>query len=94
MRLLLVEDIWQFSDSWRSPCGQGSFPSRHTIAAFSVATVFANRYPNHRWLPWLAYGLAATVAFSRLSQQAHFSSDIFANAFLGDAISHHVALQR
>lgn len=73
--------------------GQDSFPSGHAIAAFSIATVFANRYSRHRWVPWLAYGLAATVAFSRLPLQAHFSSDIFAGAVFGYAISRYVVLQ-
>jgi membrane-associated phospholipid phosphatase len=31
--------------------GIGSFPSGHTIAAFSIATVFAKRYPHPRWVP-------------------------------------------
>jgi membrane-associated phospholipid phosphatase len=74
--------------------GQGSFPSGHAIAAFSIATVFADRYPRHRWVPWLAYGLAATVAFSRLPLQAHFSSDVFVGAVFGYTISHYVVLQR
>jgi hypothetical protein len=36
--------------------GAGSFPSGHAIAAFSVATVVARRYGNHRWVPYAAYG--------------------------------------
>ena len=73
--------------------GQGSFPSGHTIAAFSIATVFATRYARHRWVPWLAYGLAASVAFSRVTLQKHFTSDVFAGAVLGYTISRYVALQ-
>ena len=38
-----------------------SFPSGHTIAAFSLATVFAERYHQHRWMPWVAYGMASLV---------------------------------
>lgn len=74
--------------------GQGSFPSGHAIAAFSIATIFANRYSRHRWVPWVAYGLAASVAFSRITLQAHFTSDVFAGAVLGYAISHYVVLRR
>jgi len=73
--------------------GQGSFPSGHAIAAFSIATIFADRYSRHRWVPWLAYGLAATVAFSRLPLQAHFTSDIFVGAVFGYTISHYAVLQ-
>ena len=73
--------------------GVGSFPSGHTIAAFSIATVFAQRYPNPRWHVWVAYGLAGLVGFSRVSRQSHFPSDVFAGAALGYAIAHYVVLR-
>jgi hypothetical protein len=87
-----------FSDSWfrtqnRSAGGFGSFPSGHTITAFSVATVFAERYRTHRWVPWVAYGLAGVVGLSRLNAQAHFPSDIFLGAALGYSISHFAVLR-
>src|SRR6184192_4438522 len=53
------------------------FPSGHSIGAFSLATVFARRYREHRWVPWVAYGLAGLVSFSRITAQAHFPSDVF-----------------
>lgn len=74
--------------------GRGSFPSGHTIAAFSLATVFADRYRQRRWVPWLAYGLAGLVGFSRITLQSHFPSDVFAGAALGYAVSHYVVLRR
>jgi membrane-associated phospholipid phosphatase len=88
-----------FSHSWFQEArgsylgGVGSFPSGHEIAAFSVATVFAKRYPNPRWHVWLAYGLASLVGFSRLSLQSHFSSDVFAGAALGFTVAHYVVLR-
>ena len=87
-----------FDDSWFRAhgtliSGRGSFPSGHTIAAFSVATVFADRYRNHRWVPWVAYGLAGVVGFSRVSLSAHFPSDVFAGAALAYVISHYVVLR-
>jgi len=87
-----------FSESWfRShgtvTGGRGSFPSGHAIAAFSVATVFADRYREHRWVPWVAYGLAGLVGFSRITLQSHFPSDVFAGATLGYVISHYVVLR-
>jgi membrane-associated phospholipid phosphatase len=87
-----------FSDSWFQGHGnvlrgRGSFPSGHTIAAFSIATVFADRYREHRWVPWVAYGLASLVGFSRITLQSHFPSDVFVGAVLGYAISHHVVLR-
>ncbi len=88
-----------YSDTWfenyQPPLlGEEGFPSGHTIAAFSVATVFARRYGNHRWVPWVAYGAATAVGFSRVSLQAHFPSDVFAGAVFGYVISRYVVLRR
>jgi membrane-associated phospholipid phosphatase len=86
-----------YSDTWfktyQPPLrADTSFPSAHTIAAFSVATVFARRYGNHRWVPWVAYGAATLVGFSRVSLQAHFPSDVFAGAAFGYIISRFVVM--
>ena len=85
-----------FSDSWfrshRGPfyLGAGGFPSGHTLAAFSIATIFADRYRSHRWVRWVAYTGAGAIAFSRMTKQAHFPSDVFAGAVLGYATAHFV----
>jgi len=73
--------------------GHGSFPPGHAAAAFSVATVISRRYPNHRWLPYVAYGLAGVVAFSRVSLTSHFPSDVFMGAALGYTVSRYVVLR-
>jgi membrane-associated phospholipid phosphatase len=70
-----------------------SFPSGHTIVAVAVATVIARRYRSHRWVPWVAYGLAGTIGFSRMSLRAHFPSDVFLGAALGYAIARYDVLQ-
>jgi membrane-associated phospholipid phosphatase len=67
-----VQGRGNFSDTWfdgklNSVGGNGSFPSGHTIAAFSAATVIAQRYRSHRWIPYVAYGAASLIGFSRLS---------------------------
>lgn len=80
-----------YSDTWTEGSigsnTHASFPSGHTIVAFSIATIVARRYPGHRWLPFVAYGLAGAVAFSRISSSAHFASDVFAGAALGYTIA-------
>jgi PAP2 superfamily len=81
-----------FSDSFFhshvTPFGKGSsFPSGHAAAAFSIATVIATRYSRHRWVPWLAYGLATAVSFSRVPALAHYPSDVFLGAALGYTIT-------
>jgi len=73
--------------------GNGSFPSGHAIAAFSIATVVAHRYRTHRWVPYTAYGLAAVVGFSRLTLSAHFTSDVFMGAVFGYSISRFAVLR-
>ena len=83
-----------FFESHRSVTGiSSSFPSGHTTAAFAVATVFAHRYRQHRWVPWVAYGAAAAVGFSRVTLQSHFPSDVFLGAALGYSISRFVVLR-
>jgi len=62
-----------------------SFPSGHAAQAFSVATVVAYRYRNHRWVPWVAYGIATAISLSRVTTLKHFPSDIFVGAALGYA---------
>ena len=86
-----------FADTWTEARGSvlgaySSFPSGHTIEAFSIATIFAERYRKHRWVPWVSYGLASLVGFSRIPLQAHFPSDVFVGAALGYFISRDVVL--
>lgn len=86
------EDTWlaDKTAAWR---GRGSFPSGHMIAAMSIATTFADRYPKPAWHRWVAFGLAGLVGFSRITTQAHFPSDVFAGAVLGYSITHFVVLR-
>jgi len=42
------------------------------MMAFSVATVFAERYKRHKWVPYVAYTLATAISFSRISTGSHF----------------------
>ncbi|MDE3198096.1 MAG: phosphatase PAP2 family protein [Acidobacteriota bacterium] len=88
-----------YADTWFESGGsplsaRGGFPSGHTIAAFSIATIVARRYGNHRWVPYAAYGLATAVALSRLTLSAHFLSDVFAGAALGYSISRFEVLRQ
>jgi membrane-associated phospholipid phosphatase len=99
VRPAAVSTNGNFSDTWFESGGSlirgsGSFPSGHTIAAFSVATVAARRYGNHRWVPYIVYGAAALVGFSRLSLSAHFLSDVFMGGVLGYSISRFAVLRQ
>jgi membrane-associated phospholipid phosphatase len=94
-----VPSTGNLADTWfESPggvgLGRGSFPSGHTIVAFSVATVMARRYgKTHRWVPYVAYGLAATIGLSRMSTLNHFPSDVFLGAALGYSVSRFAVLR-
>jgi len=67
-------------------------PSGHAAGVFAVTTIVANRYHNHRWAPWLLYGFATAVSFSRVTNRAHFPSDVFLGAALGYTISRYQVL--
>lgn len=95
-----VSPSGDFGDTWFEGRGSGwgtagSFPSGHTSAAFAVATVMARRYgKQRRWVPYVAYGLAATVGISRLTLSAHFPSDVFVGATLGYSIGRFAVLRQ
>jgi membrane-associated phospholipid phosphatase len=69
-------------------------PSGHTIAAFSVAMIVARRCGNHKWVPYVSYGMAALVGFSRLTLSAHVVSDVFVGGALGYSVSRFAVLQQ
>ncbi|HVP54018.1 MAG TPA: phosphatase PAP2 family protein [Candidatus Eisenbacteria bacterium] len=68
----------------------GSFPSGHAALAWTLASVVAHEYP--RWPVELAmYGLATTVATTRVTGGQHFPSDVFVGSTLGYLVGRYVA---
>jgi membrane-associated PAP2 superfamily phosphatase len=82
-----------FFSGGKSPFSGSSFPSGHAAGVFSVATVVASRYRNHKWVPWLAYSFATVISFSRVTTSAHFPSDVFLGAALGYTVTKYAVLQ-
>lgn len=82
-----------FFSGGKSPFKGSSFPSGHAAGAFAVATVVATRYHTHRWVPWVVYGFATAVSFSRVTTSAHFPSDVFLGAALGYTITRYQVLR-
>jgi membrane-associated phospholipid phosphatase len=82
-----------FFSGGESPFKGSSFPSGHAAGAFAVATVVATRYHTHRWVPWVVYGFATAVSFSRVTTSAHFPSDVFLGAALGYTITRYQVLR-
>jgi membrane-associated phospholipid phosphatase len=81
-----------FFSGGKSPFKGSSFPSGHAAGVFSIATVVACRYHNHRWVPWAAYGFATVISLSRVTTLAHFPSDVFLGAALGYTITRYGTL--
>jgi undecaprenyl-diphosphatase len=68
-----------------------SFPSGHSLNAFAVTTVLAAQFP---LATPVLYGLAASIATSRVFLGRHFLGDIVAGAMIGIAIGTSVVLYR
>jgi len=84
-----------FFNGGKSPLHGSSFPSGHSTAVWSVATVVAERY-RHRgkpWIPILSYTLATAISFSRITESAHFASDVWMGASLGYTIAKYQTLK-
>lgn len=67
-----------------------SFPSGHSVSAFSVASVYAASYDSLA-VKAAAYGLAGAVALQRVYSDKHWASDVFFGAALGTAMGRMVA---
>jgi membrane-associated phospholipid phosphatase len=86
-------------DHWAGPAalfksgGGGrytSFPSGHSAAAFSLATVVAMEYRHLKWVPVVAYTLAGGVGLSRMTLDKHWASDVFIGAVVGHCVARFV----
>jgi membrane-associated phospholipid phosphatase len=83
-----------FFNAGKSPFKGSSFPSGHSTAVWSVATIVAERY-RHRgkpWIPVLSYTLATAISLSRITTAAHFPSDVWLGASLGYSIAKYQTL--
>jgi undecaprenyl-diphosphatase len=65
------------------PPDRFSFPSGHTMTAFSIALVVSYFYPS---LEATLFFLAASIAVSRVVLGMHFLSDVLAGVVLGVAL--------
>ena len=74
--------------------GGSSFPSGHALSAWSLATVVAQEYGQHRPLLRVGlYGLAAAVSISRYTGRNHFLSDALLGSAMGYGIGRYVFRQ-
>jgi membrane-associated phospholipid phosphatase len=70
------------SDDARPFSGHTSFPSGHTALAFALARSL-DRETDARWIPAVAYPVAALVGWSRVRSESHWTSDVVVGAALG-----------
>jgi len=66
--------------------GYNSFPSGHSSAIFSIATVIALEYWDTKWVPIVCFGLAGFTALYRLAINDHWASDVLFGSALGFAV--------
>jgi membrane-associated phospholipid phosphatase len=67
----------------------GSFPSSHSMLAWSLAGVLAGQYPS-KWVQVGAYSLASSVSLTRVLGQEHFPTDVLVGGAAGWLIGHYV----
>ena len=66
-----------------------SFPSSHSLLAWSSAAVIAGEYPS-RWVQFGVYSMAAGVSVTRVLGQEHFPSDVLVGSAAGWLVGHYV----
>jgi membrane-associated phospholipid phosphatase len=81
-----------FFNGSHNPFNSGGFFSDHAMAATAVAAILAHRYRQHRWVPFVAYGLAGVISFSRITTSNHFPGDAFFGGAMGFVIARYVVL--
>jgi membrane-associated phospholipid phosphatase len=70
--------------------GGSSFPSGHSISAWSLAAVVADEYHDHVAVQVAAYGIAGAVSIARFTGRKHYLSDVLVGSALGWGIGHYV----
>jgi membrane-associated phospholipid phosphatase len=67
----------------------GSFPSSHSMLAWTVAAVVAGEYPS-KWVQLSVYSVASGVSLTRVLGQEHFPTDVLLGGVAGWLIGHYV----
>jgi hypothetical protein len=66
-----------------------SFPSSHSVLAWSSAAALAEEYPS-RWVQFGVYSMATAVSVTRVLGQEHFPSDMLVGSAAGWLVGHYV----
>jgi len=94
-------DRWHWLPSYFADLKNGhidpqnaSDPSGHTIAAWTLASVIALQYKDQWAIPVLCYTTATLVGLSRVTQNAHWLSDVVVGAALGYGVAKYIVNKR
>ena len=66
-----------------------SFPSEHSLVAWSAASALAAEYPAP-WMQFALYSAATSVSITRVMGSEHFPSDVLVGSSIGWLIGHNV----
>lgn len=67
-----------------------TFPSSHSLIAWSAASTLAGETSSH-WTQFALYSAAASVSLTRVMGQQHFPSDVLVGSATGWLIGHYVS---
>lgn len=81
------------ADEFHPFSGWNSFPSGHTAVAFALATAIADE-TDDGWSDAALYGAATLTAFARVTDDRHWTSDVFVGALVGHLSGRWLALRR
>ncbi len=72
---LVLGDVYQLVAS-----GGGSFPSNHALNNAAAATIISHFFPRWKFMAW---GIACTIAISRVYVGVHYPSDVLGGVVIG-----------
>jgi hypothetical protein len=70
--------------------GGSSFPSGHSMEAWTLATIIANEYHDKPAVQIAAYGIASAVSVARFTGRNHYLSDVLVGSAMGYGIGRYV----
>lgn len=96
MKLIFWRERPSAADNYRGRFFQSnvgvdsSFPSSHSVIAWSAAAAIAGEYPS-RWTQLAVYSAAGGISVSRILGEEHFPSDVLVGSAAGWLLGHYVA---
>lgn len=96
MKLIFWRERPSSADNYRGRFFQSnvgvdsSFPSSHSVIAWSAAATIAGQYPSP-WTQLAVYSAAGGISISRILGEEHFPSDVLVGSAAGWLIGHYVA---